>query len=92
MSNILAIVILSGASCYSPVEQAPRMTVAYQVPCAVVIRQQSANPFKRLQEPNTIAPAPALARNAAGKGKRCGGGKVIWLKKKKNKPRRYRCA
>lgn len=59
MTNILAIVILSGASCISPVEQsdALRLTIAGKVPCAVVIREPVANPFKAAQQPNTITPA-----------------------------------
>lgn len=61
MSQILAIVILSGASCISPVEQsdALKMTLAGKVPCAVVIREPIANPFKAAQQPNTITPAAA---------------------------------
>ena len=61
MTNILAIVILSGASCISPVEQsdALKVTVVGKVPCAVVIREPVANPFKAAQEPNTITPVAA---------------------------------
>ena len=61
MTNILAIVILSGASCISPVENSDvlRMTVVGKVPCAVVIREPVANPFKAAQAPNTITPAAA---------------------------------
>lgn len=63
MTNILAIVILSGASCISPVEQsdALRLTIAGKVPCAVVIREPVGNPFKAAQQPNTITPAAATA-------------------------------
>jgi hypothetical protein len=61
MTNILAIVILSGASCISPVENSDvlKMTVVGKVPCAVVIREPVANPFKATQQPNTITPAAA---------------------------------
>lgn len=66
MSNILGIVILSGASCISPVEQsdALKMTVVKKVPCAVVIRAPIANPFKAAQQPNTITPAAAKVTDA----------------------------
>lgn len=61
MTNILAIVILSGASCVSPIEtsDALRVTMASKVPCAVLIREPIANPFKAAQEPNTVTPAAA---------------------------------
>lgn len=59
MSSIIALVILTGAACSSPVEQAPRETVAYQTPCAIVVRAPTANPFKVAQAPNTITPAAA---------------------------------
>lgn len=61
MSAVIALVILTGAACSSPVEQEARETVAYQVPCAVVIREQFANPFKIAQAPNTITPAAPKA-------------------------------
>ena len=63
MTNILAIVIFGGATCISPVEQsdALRLTIAGKVPCAVVIREPVANPFKAAQMPNTITPAAAPA-------------------------------
>lgn len=74
MSNILAIVILSGASCISPVEQsdALKLTIARKVPCAVVIREPVANPFKAAQETNTITPAavtPPIKKVAKKKSK-----------------------
>lgn len=69
MSAIMAIVILSGAACSSPVEQAPRETVAYQVPCAIVIREPVANPFKLTQAQNEIAPAAAPKAKAVPKYK-----------------------
>lgn len=61
MTNILAIVILSGASCVSPVEQsdALRLTIAGKTPCAVVVRAPVGNPFKAAQMPNTITAAAA---------------------------------
>lgn len=65
MSAVVALVILSGAACFSPVEQAPRETVAYQTPCAIVIREQTANPFKIAQQPNTITPASATLKATA---------------------------
>lgn len=88
MNSIVAIILISGSACASPLEHAERVTVAFQVPCAVVIRQPVTNPFKIAQQPNEISTPPV---NVAKSG-RCNGGKVIWLKKKKNKPRRYRCA
>lgn len=65
MSAVVALVILSGAACASPVEQAHRETVAYQTPCAIVIREQTANPFKIAQQPNTITPASATPKSTA---------------------------
>ena len=61
MNSILAVVILTGASCISPVEQsdALKVTVVGKVPCAVVIRNPVANPYKVAQAPNTITPAAA---------------------------------
>jgi hypothetical protein len=61
VNNILAIVILSGASCVSPldVSDALKVTMASKTPCAVVIREPVANPFKAAQQPNTITPAAA---------------------------------
>lgn len=61
MSKILAIVILSGAACVSPldVSDALKVTMASKVPCAVVIREPVANPFKAAQTANTITPAAA---------------------------------
>lgn len=56
MTTVLALVILTGAACSSPVEQAARETIAWQVPCAIVIREMSANPFKVTQAQNTITP------------------------------------
>lgn len=91
MTNILAIVILSGASCVSPldVSDALKVTMASKVPCAVVIRQPTGNPYKAVQEQNevTAAAAPPPVKTAAKK--RCNGGKVVWFKK--NGKRRYRC-
>jgi hypothetical protein len=97
MSQVIAIVILAGAACASPLEQQPRATVAHQVPCAIVVREPVGNPFKIAQEPNRILGAgnsvyTPPAKPAAKKTSRCNGGKVIWLKKKKNGKRRYRCA
>jgi hypothetical protein len=59
VTNILAIVILTGASCVSHVghSEALRVTTASKVPCAVVIRAPVGNPFKAAQQPNTITPA-----------------------------------
>lgn len=95
MTTVIALVILTGAACSSPVEQADRVTVAYQVPCAIVIREPSANPFKVAQQPNSISVPPQIQSQKltrASKPARCGGGKVIWLKKRKDGKRRYRCA
>ena len=65
MTPILGIVMLTGASCVSPVERSDvlNMTVVGKVPCAVVIRQPVGNPFKAAQEAN----APAAVTPAAGK-------------------------
>jgi hypothetical protein len=89
MSQILAIVILAGVGCVSPVEQQARATVVHQVPCAVIIRTPVANPFKVVQQRNEVSMPPV--KTVARKPARCNGGKVIWLKKKNGK-RRYRCA
>lgn len=97
MSQIIAIVLLAGAGCVSPVEQQPRTTVAHQVPCAIVVREPVGNPFKVAQQQTPIlgagsgVPSPS-AKPAAKKPARCGGGKVIWLNRKKDGKRRYRCA
>jgi hypothetical protein len=92
MNPIVAIIFLTGSTCNSPLEQAPGVTVAYQVPCAVVLRGPVGNPFKAAQAPNEPAAAPVAAPvKTAARKTRCGGGKVIWLKKKNGK-RRYRCA
>lgn len=69
MNGILAVVILTSASCVSPVEQsnALKVTVVGKVPCAVVIRNPVANPFKVAQEPNVIsaaAPVPVVQKVA----------------------------
>lgn len=69
MNTILAVVVLTGASCISPVEQsdALQMTVVGKVPCAVVIRNPVANPYKVAQEPNGIsaaAPVPVVQKVA----------------------------
>lgn len=71
MSQILAIVILSGASCISPVEgsDALKVTIAWKVPCAVVVREPVANPFKAAQETNKIA-APPVVKAATKKKSR----------------------
>ena len=61
MSQIIAIVLLSGASCVSHIDQsdALKVTLASKTPCAVVIREPIANPFKAAQQSNTITPAAA---------------------------------
>lgn len=87
MSTIVALVILTGASCSSPVEQAPRETIAHQVPCAIVIRERSANPFKIVQQPNEIAPAAAPVETKAAP-KYTYKTKAKKPKKKKRKARR----
>ena len=82
MSNILAIVILSGASCVShlDVSDALKVTLASKTPCAVVIREPIANPFKAAQTANTITPAAATAPAL----------KKVTKKKSKKKSRRKR--
>lgn len=92
MNNIIAIVILSGASCISPIEtsDALRVTLASKVPCAVVIKEPVANPFKAAQEANEpAAAAPVPPIKTAAKKQRCGGKKVIWFKR--DGRLRYRC-
>ena len=89
MSQIIAIVLLAGAACASPLEQQPRATVAHQVPCAIVIREPVGNPFKAVQQRNEVSMPPV--KTVARKPARCNGGKVVWLKKKINGKRRYRC-
>lgn len=84
MSAVVALVILSGAACSSPVEQAPRETIAHQVPCAIVIRERSANPFKIVQQPNTITKASAPV------GKKAAPKYTYKTKKKKSKKRKAR--
>lgn len=69
MNGVLAVVILTSASCVSPVEQsdALKVTVVGKVPCAVVIRNPVTNPFKIVQEPNVIsaaAPVPVVQKVA----------------------------
>jgi hypothetical protein len=94
MTNILAIVILTGASCMSQVghSEALRVTTASKTPCAVVIRAPVANPFKVAQQPNEpAAAAPVPPVKTVAKKQRCGGRRVIWFKNKSGK-RRYRCA
>lgn len=89
MSQVIAIVILAGVGCVSPLEEQTRTTIVHQVPCAIVIRQPVANPFKIVQQPNQASLPPL--KTVARKPVRCNGGKVVWLKKKNGK-RRYRCA
>lgn len=84
MSAVIALVILTGAACSSPVEQAPRETIAHQVPCAIVIRERSANPFKIVQQPNEITPAATSVKTKA-KPKY-----TYKTKKKKSKKRKAR--
>ena len=62
MSKILAVVFLSGASCVSHIDESHvlRVTLASKTPCAVIIREPVANPFKRAQLPNEV-PAVAAA-------------------------------
>lgn len=66
MSNVIAIVMLSGASCFSHVGHldALKMTVATKTPCAVVIREPVGNPFKAAQEPNKVTAAKPAAKVA----------------------------
>jgi len=67
MSNVFAIVMLTGAACSSPLDHAPAMTVAYQVPCAVVLREPVGNPFKVAQAPNEVSATPPIRKVAAKK-------------------------
>lgn len=69
MSNVIAIVMLSGASCFSHVGHldALKMTVATKTPCAVVIREPVGNPFKAAQAPNEVRAAPPVKKVAAKK-------------------------
>lgn len=67
---IVAVVILTGAGCNSPVEQRPDVTIIHRVPCAVIMREQSANPFKITQQANTITPAKIKAKKRRKKKRR----------------------
>lgn len=69
MSNVIAIVMLSGASCFSHVGHldALKMTVATKTPCAVVIREPVGNPFKAAQAPNEVSAAPPVKKVASKK-------------------------
>lgn len=89
MNQIIAIVMLSGAGCVSQFETTAQTTEVYRTPCALVIREPVANPFKIAQQPNQVS-MPSV-KTVVRKPARCNGGKVIWLKKKSGK-RRYRCA
>lgn len=82
MSTILAIALLTGAGCVSPVEgsDALKVTVVGKTPCAIVIHSPVGNPYKAAQEPNVVtAAAGAPAFKYAPKKK---------AKKKKRKARR----
>lgn len=73
MNGILAVVILTGSTCISPVEQsdALKVTVVGKVPCAVVFRNPVTNPFKIVQEPNVIsAAAGPVVQKVAKKSKK----------------------
>jgi hypothetical protein len=69
MNTIVAIVFLSGASCYSSVEQSEvlRMTLATKTPCAIILREPVANPFKAAQQPNPVAAVKPAATKPAVK-------------------------
>lgn len=73
MTNIIAIVLLSGASCVSHIDQsdALKVTLASKVPCAVVIRQPTGNPYKAAQATNEVSAVKAKAApKKKGKKKR----------------------
>lgn len=59
---VVALIILTGVGCESPLEQRPGVTVAYRVPCAIVLHEQTANPFKLAQQVNVITPAKPKAK------------------------------
>lgn len=83
MSKIVALVVLTGAACGSPLEEGPGTTTVYRVPCAIVFREQTANPFKIAQQPNTITPASAAAKPAVKSST-----KLKSTPKKKNRKKR----
>lgn len=60
MNAVVALVILTGAGCQSLIDTQPGITIAYKVPCAIVLREQSANPFKIVQQPNVITQAKVV--------------------------------
>ena len=53
--KLVEIVVLVGSQCVSPVQQTPHVTVAYKVPCAVVIQRDT--------EQNSAAVIPASGVN-----------------------------
>lgn len=72
MSKVIGFVFYAGAHCVSPVESAPQMTIVEQVPCAAPIYAPVANPFKAVQQVNTVSVAVAkpAAKKPARKNKK----------------------
>ena len=89
MSQLLGIVIMTGAACISPVTEATNTTTVYRVQCAQPIYGPVANPFKAVQETNAIAVPPPKKAKKAKKAGRCGAKKTVWFIK--NGKRRYKC-
>lgn len=72
MSKVIGFVFYAGAHCVSPVVSAPQMTTVERVPCAAPIYAPVANPFKAVQEVNTVSVAAAkpVAKKTPRKGKK----------------------
>jgi hypothetical protein len=54
-AELLGFIVIVGSACVSPAETAGASTSLYRVPCATPVYAITANPFKRLQTPNTIS-------------------------------------
>ena len=87
--RLVDIVLLTGSMCISPVEQKPSETVAYKVPCAVLIYVPDANPFKRVQEANVVNVDSVPGVKKRKTSRLCGAKTAVWYVK--NNKRRYRC-
>lgn len=56
MNNLLlGIIFFTGAECVSPIRTSGSETFVSQVPCATPIYAPVGNPFKIVQEPNTVS-------------------------------------
>jgi len=85
LSNVIAIIVLSGVACLSQVEGSDVLKITIvqksKVPCAVAIREPA--PEADVAQPEA-KPAPKAAKS------RCKAGKPVWYTNKRGK-RRYRC-